>query len=183
MRSDLYALVLAGALAGCAAPQTGRVCTPVASWASPAYRCVTPEGAPAPVVEAPVEPTPPAPAEVQEETIDLKEKVEFETDSAQLKEGSKPVLDGVVKVLKEHPEILKIRIEGHTDSTSTPEHNQTLSEQRAAAVREYFTSQGIAAGRLSSKGLGQTKPIDDNNTESGRAANRRVEIHIVDRKK
>ena len=182
MRSSLLALLLVG----CAAPQTGRVCTPVASWASPAFRCVTPDGAPPPVAPAPVEAPPPEappPAEVKEETIDLKEKVEFETDSAQLKEGSKPVLDGVVKVMKDHPEIAKIRIDGHTDSTSTPEHNQTLSEQRAASVKEYLTSKGIAAGRLSSKGFGQSKPIDDNNTESGRAANRRVEIHIVERKK
>jgi OOP family OmpA-OmpF porin len=110
--------------------------------------------------------------------IELKDKVQFETDSAVLLAPSKNVLDDVVANLKEHPAILKVRIEGHTDSTSTPEHNQTLSEQRAESVKAYLVSKGIDGARLTTKGFGQDKPIGDNTTEDGRFQNRRVEFHI-----
>jgi OmpA family len=63
-----------------------------------------------------------------------------------------------------------------TDSTSTPAHNQTLSEQRAGFVRDYLVGEGVAAERLTLVGLGQTKPVADNATELGRAQNRRVEL-------
>lgn len=69
-----------------------------------------------------------------------------------------------------------LTIEGHTDSTGTPAHNQVLSEQRAKSVREYLTGKGVAAGRLTTAGYGQVKPVADNATELGRAQNRRVEL-------
>jgi OmpA-OmpF porin, OOP family len=96
--------------------------------------------------------------------------------------SSHPVLDEVVEVMKAHPEIEHVRVGGHTDSTSTPEHNLKLSDDRAASVKQYLVEHGIASERLSSKGYGQTRPIADNGTEEGRAQNRRVEIHIMRRK-
>lgn len=189
MRCKWIAVALGVALAAlgaCAAPHGARVCAPVSSWASPAYRCVAPPAAPAPepVVEAEPEPAPPPPEEpvaIGESTIELQEKIEFETNSAELTERSRTLLDQVAQVMKDHPEIRKIRIDGHTDSTATPAYNQRLSTQRAAAVATYLREHGVAAGRLSSQGFGQTKPIADNDTEAGRAANRRVEIRILER--
>jgi outer membrane protein OmpA-like peptidoglycan-associated protein len=175
-------------LVACATPRHGEVCHPVASWGQPAIRCTQPAApppvveAPPPVVEAPP-PPPPAKVEVKDDTIDLKEKVEFATGKAELVGNSTSLLDEVVKVMTDHPEITKIRIEGHTDNTSTKSFNQRLSDERAAAVRAYLISKGIKADRMVSKGFGQDKPIADNTTDEGRAANRRVEIHILERKK
>ena len=67
-------------------------------------------------------------------------------------------------------------MEGHTDNTSTPAHNQQLSERRAQAVVAALTQQGVAASRLQAAGFGQTRPLADNATEPGRAQNRRVEL-------
>lgn len=78
-------------------------------------------------------------------------------------------------MLKTNP-TLKISIEGHTDNIGNSQSNQTLSENRAKAVMNAIISNGIDKLRLSSKGWGQTKPIDDNKTEEGKATNRRVEI-------
>ena len=99
----------------------------------------------------------------------------FDIDSARLRSESLPTLDEVVRVLVAEP-VWKITIEGHTDSTGTAAHNQILSEQRALAVRDYLIAKGIAPGRLSSVGLGQSRPVADNTTELGRAQNRRVEL-------
>jgi outer membrane protein OmpA-like peptidoglycan-associated protein len=99
----------------------------------------------------------------------------FDTDSARLRGESLPTLDEVVRLLGAEA-AWKLTIEGHTDSTGTLAHNQTLSEQRAASVKAYLVSKGVAAERLSSAGFGQTKPVADNATELGRAQNRRVEL-------
>ena len=78
-------------------------------------------------------------------------------------------------MLKSNP-TLKISIEGHTDHVGNIQSNQTLSENRAKAIMNAIGSKGVDKLRLSSKGWGQTKPIDDNQTEDGKAKNRRVEI-------
>ncbi|HKI86135.1 MAG TPA: OmpA family protein [Thermoanaerobaculia bacterium] len=101
--------------------------------------------------------------------------IEFDTDSARLRPESRAVLDDVARALAAHPD-WKLSIEGHTDSTGTPEHNKKLSELRAAAVSAYLAAHGVAAGRLASVGYGDTRPIADNSTALGRARNRRVEI-------
>src|ERR1700756_2095004 len=101
--------------------------------------------------------------------------INFDPDSDHLRDESKPTLDLVANVLKAHAD-WKVTIEGHTDSTSTPEHNQTLSEGRANAVKAYLTGAGIDAARLTPKGLGSTQPVASNDTALGRAANRRVEL-------
>jgi outer membrane protein OmpA-like peptidoglycan-associated protein len=99
----------------------------------------------------------------------------FDTDSDRIRAESFPTLDEVVRVLSGEAS-WSLTIEGHTDSTGTPAHNQVLSEQRAKSVREYLTGKGVAAGRLTTAGFGQTKPVADNATELGRAQNRRVEL-------
>ena len=99
----------------------------------------------------------------------------FDTDSARIRAESFPTLDEVARVLSDEKS-WSLTIEGHTDSTGTPAHNQALSEQRANSVREYLTGTGVTAGRLTTIGLGQTKPVADNATELGRAQNRRVEL-------
>jgi outer membrane protein OmpA-like peptidoglycan-associated protein len=99
----------------------------------------------------------------------------FDIDSARLRPESLPTLDEVVRVMAEEPS-WSLVIEGHTDSTSTAAHNQTLSEQRAKSVQDYLTGKGVAASRLSTVGYGQTRPVAGNETELGRAQNRRVEL-------
>ena len=101
--------------------------------------------------------------------------INFDSDSDHLRDESKPTLDLVVAILKQHAD-WKLTIEGHTDSTSTPEHNQQLSDTRANAVKTYLADAGIDAARLTTKGFGSTQPVASNDTALGRSANRRVEL-------
>jgi outer membrane protein OmpA-like peptidoglycan-associated protein len=103
--------------------------------------------------------------------------INFATGSAKILPNSFKVLDGAVAVLKEFP-TMRIRIEGHTDNVGKPDKNQALSENRANAVRDYFVKKGIDASRLEAKGYGEAKPVQDNKTAAGRAANRRIEFHV-----
>jgi hypothetical protein len=100
----------------------------------------------------------------------------FETGKADLKPESQPVLKEIAAALKQHAD-LKILIEGHTDNVGTPASNLALSDARAAAVKAALVSQHGAAGdRITTKGLGDTKPSAPNTTAAGRAQNRRVEV-------
>jgi OOP family OmpA-OmpF porin len=99
----------------------------------------------------------------------------FDTGSDVIKPESGPTLRSILALLNEDPG-LKFAIEGHTDDQGGPKVNGPLSERRAAAVKAWLVKQGIDAGRLTSKGLGQSKPIDSNETAEGRANNRRVEF-------
>ncbi|MEO5781738.1 MAG: OmpA family protein [Ginsengibacter sp.] len=101
--------------------------------------------------------------------------ITFETGKSTIKPESLPIVDQMVKMLKDAPS-LNVSIEGHTDNTGTTAANQTLSEQRAAALVKALIDKGIDKTRLKSKGWGQTKPIADNKTEEGKTKNRRVEI-------
>jgi OmpA-OmpF porin, OOP family len=101
--------------------------------------------------------------------------INFETGKSEIKPESKPIIDQIYEMLKQNPD-LKISIEGHTDNVGTEKSNQTLSESRAKSVMNALVSKGIIVSRLQYKGWGQTKPIADNNTEEGKAKNRRVEI-------
>jgi outer membrane protein OmpA-like peptidoglycan-associated protein len=101
--------------------------------------------------------------------------INFDSDSDKIKSESNPTLDKIAGILKAKPD-WKMTIEGHTDSQSSAAHNQDLSERRAAAVKTYLQGAGIDAGRLSTVGFGATKPVASNDTELGRAQNRRVEL-------
>lgn len=105
-------------------------------------------------------------------------KVQFVTGSAQLTKAAMAELDKGAEILKVHPKI-NISIEGHTDNTGTAAGNERLSQKRADAVKAYLVNKGIDANRMVTTGYGQTKPIADNKTAAGRAANRRVEFKIA----
>ncbi len=103
----------------------------------------------------------------------------FDTDQATLKNEAKVVIAKLAGILLILPE-LNLRVEGHTDSTGSADHNQQLSERRAATVRDFLAQQGIGGQRMVSVGYGLTRPVADNSTRDGRAKNRRVEIVIAE---
>jgi outer membrane protein OmpA-like peptidoglycan-associated protein len=103
--------------------------------------------------------------------------VQFEHNSATLRADSYKILDQISKILTQYPEY-KIEISGHTDNTGSPEINKKLSEQRARACRDYLISKGLAWSRVASRGYGPAKPIATNETQAGRATNRRVEFKL-----
>jgi outer membrane protein OmpA-like peptidoglycan-associated protein len=196
MRSRLLVLLL---VAACGANQHRR-CTPVPSFSAPAGECVAlaeapkpeppkppppkvkePEPEPPPPEPEPPPPEPPPTVVVTKEKIELDRTVQFESGKAVLIEDSEKLLDDVVKVLKDHPEIALIQIEGHTDAVGKDRANKKLSEKRAAAVKTYLIKAGIAKKRLTAKGFGEDKPIADNGTEEGRFKNRRVDLKILKR--
>ena len=104
--------------------------------------------------------------------------VQFGNNSFELLPISKIELDKLLQVLNENP-TLKLEIKGHTDNIGKAEDNIKLSSNRAKSVVEYLVSKGVNAARLGYKGFGATQPISDNNTEEGRAKNRRTEFVIV----
>jgi outer membrane protein OmpA-like peptidoglycan-associated protein len=99
----------------------------------------------------------------------------FDTGKDTIKPESEPLLAEIVTLMKSNPG-LKISIEGHTDNVGQPKMNQQLSQKRADSVKKWLVKNGVEAGRLLTKGWGDTKPIADNRTEDGRAKNRRVEL-------
>jgi OmpA-OmpF porin, OOP family len=101
--------------------------------------------------------------------------IHFETGKATILPDSETVLSEVAKMLQQNPD-LKVSVEGHTDNVGSAAANQALSEKRAQAVVAWLSSHGVAAARLKAKGWGQTKPVEDNATDAGRAKNRRVEL-------
>jgi outer membrane protein OmpA-like peptidoglycan-associated protein len=101
--------------------------------------------------------------------------INFDIDKAIIKPESMGTLNMIVKVMKDNPD-LKFEVDGHTDNTGDAAHNLTLSQQRADAVKDQLEKMGIDASRLTSKGFGDTKPIDTNDTPEGKANNRRVEF-------
>lgn len=103
--------------------------------------------------------------------------ITFATDSAVFQTGFNNILDSVAVVLKKYDKTL-INVTGHTDSTGSDEHNLNLSQQRAVAVGNYLNLRGVNASRLVVRGMGESMPIASNDTEAGRAQNRRVELSI-----
>jgi outer membrane protein OmpA-like peptidoglycan-associated protein len=113
---------------------------------------------------------------IQQGRIEIKDTVYFDSAKATIQSRSFKLLDQVAKVLKEHPELEKVWIEGHTDNLGKPDANLKLSQRRAEAVRDFLIKRGVAPQRLEAKGFGQERPIAPNTTAKGRAANRRVEF-------
>jgi len=104
----------------------------------------------------------------------------FDVNQATIKPGYQSLFNNAIKVLTLNPG-LTIEIQGHTDSMGSSVYNQKLSERRALAVKQYLVDHKIAASRLTTKGFGESKPIASNDTESGRAHNRRVVYKRTDR--
>jgi outer membrane protein OmpA-like peptidoglycan-associated protein len=109
--------------------------------------------------------------------LNIPSSVTFDTSSYAIKPSFAPVLDQLAQTLQQNPEVVAAVV-GHTDSTGSAAYNQTLSVNRAQSVTGYLAQHGVAPQRLSATGMGPNQPIADNNTEAGRAANRRVEIYL-----
>lgn len=106
--------------------------------------------------------------------------IQFVSGSATLTAKGNAELKKLVGILKSHPEIKKISIEGHTDNTGKPESNMKLSEKRVDAAKAYLAKNGIDVSRVITKGFGDTKPVADNATAEGRQQNRRVEVLVTE---
>jgi outer membrane protein OmpA-like peptidoglycan-associated protein len=141
-----------------------------------------------PEEKGPADPDPqkngcPKDVRVTEGEIVILQQVEFDTGKATIRPVSNPLLDTVAGVLREHPEIMLVEVQGHTDNRGAAEVNTALSQARADAVMAALIKRGIAAHRLVAKGYGPTKPVFSNITTIGRQKNRRVEFHILDKRK
>lgn len=110
--------------------------------------------------------------------LNMPSSVTFGFDSSELTSPARSALNDVSSVLREYPET-RINIAGHTDSTGSADYNQALSERRAGSVGNYLAQNGVDRSRLSMRGYGLTQPVASNDTESGRAQNRRVEITLT----
>lgn len=117
-------------------------------------------------------------AEDEADKIIRLEYVFFETGSAQLDDKSMFELDNVAAQLQKYPEV-NVELSGHTDNTGDPEANLSLSQARAETVRTYLLNKGVNEERLVALGYGQNLPIDSNDTDEGRAANRRTELKVL----
>jgi OmpA-OmpF porin, OOP family len=113
--------------------------------------------------------------------IDIKDSVYFDLAKDTIQAVSFPLLDEVAQILLDHPELTRIRVEGHTDSRGSAAYNLDLSKRRAAAVRTYLTGRGVLAERLESEGFGEGKPLVKGENEAAWAKNRRVDFFIVQR--
>ena len=116
--------------------------------------------------------------EVIKRLNDYGKTILFNSGKSTFKDQTVPVLQSIVGILNEYPNS-KFMIEGHTDSDGSNALNQSLSENRAAAVKNYLIENGIATARLRSTGFGETKPISSNKTAKGKAENRRVEVTLI----
>jgi outer membrane protein OmpA-like peptidoglycan-associated protein len=115
---------------------------------------------------------------VTKEKIELKQKVHFATDSARILPDSFAMLTEIADVLTRRPEIV-VRVEGHTDSRGSVQHNLKLSQSRAESVKQFLVARGVSPERMEARGFGSTQSIADNRTAAGREQNRRVEFIIT----
>ncbi len=117
---------------------------------------------------------------IEDGKVVILKKVFFAFNKDVIKRKSYAILNSVAMVLQENEYITKVRVEGHTDSDGKEAYNLDLSTRRANSVKEYLISKGVEAGRLSSQGFGEGKPLESNASAAGRAANRRVEFSILE---
>jgi len=102
----------------------------------------------------------------------------FEVDSDQIKPGFYSTMDKISGIVNKYGKT-ELKVAGHTDSTGSAQHNQTLSERRAMSVERYLEGDGVVPQRIYAAGYGKNQPVADNTTEAGRRLNRRVDITIV----
>ena len=110
--------------------------------------------------------------------VNLPDGVTFDVDSSTLNPQFRSTLDQIAQSLQAYPDSL-IDVYGHTDSTGSDHYNQALSQRRAQTVADYLAMRGVSGSRVRSQGYGETMPVATNDTDAGRALNRRVEIKIV----
>jgi outer membrane protein OmpA-like peptidoglycan-associated protein len=113
------------------------------------------------------------------DSIAILEQILFKTGSARIDKKSTPIVQTVATLMVENPDILQLRIEGHTDNKGKSSANQTLSQRRAEAVMRALVSLGVDSARLEAVGYGDARPVGSNRTEEGRAKNRRIEFRIL----
>ena len=121
------------------------------------------------------------PEQLPQELADLDgvmEGIRFQMEKAIILARSRPWLDRMVELMQRYPDI-RVEISGHTDDRGGHEYNVGLSLRRANAVRDYMVSHGVDADRIQTRGVGPTEPIANNNTERGRARNRRIELRVL----
>ena len=121
----------------------------------------------------------PAEPEPVQEVITLSDQgnVLFAFDSSELTPAAQQQLQALVPKLSD-PSVSRVRVVGHTDSKGTDAYNQALSERRASSAAEYLINQGVTPQKVTSQGRGESEPVADNETDAGRAQNRRVELHL-----
>lgn len=111
--------------------------------------------------------------------LDIPSDISFDVGRADIKSNMRPVLDRFAQTLNANP-ATEVRIIGHTDSTGSDAVNDPLSVNRAASTRQYLVSRGVAAQRIAIDGRGAHEPVASNQSETGRAQNRRVEIYVAE---
>lgn len=130
----------------------------------------------APVAYEPV--AEPAPVEEALEAVRVELDVKFDFDKATVKPESQGDIKALADFMNQYPQTTTV-VEGHTDSRGSDAYNQNLSERRANAVREVLVNQyGVDGSRVNAAGYGEARPVADNNTDAGRAVNRRVEAEV-----
>jgi OOP family OmpA-OmpF porin len=150
-----------------------------------------PPAEPAPATEAPPAEAPPAETPATTEKANVKVKgaklelpggIFFQPNDATFQPGAgnEAVLAELKKYLDQNPRVTRLRIEGHTNNSRTPEQSLALSGQRAAAVKQWLLTNGINPGRLLAVGFGQTQPIANNSDPAGAAQNERIQLRIAE---
>jgi outer membrane protein OmpA-like peptidoglycan-associated protein len=118
--------------------------------------------------------------EIETERLSLKDAIHFDTAKDSIKPESFKILDQIAELLRQHSELKRVRVEGHTDNVGGGAYNKDLSERRARSVVRYLIERGkVAPGRLEAAGFGFERPVASNATATGRAKNRRVEFTIL----
>lgn len=121
-----------------------------------------------------------AEVEIVDDRIEISQEVYFETGSATVAERSFALLDAIASTMNENPQVRRVEIQGHTDSSGESDANQVLSQERADAVRLYLLDAGVDAERLDAKGYGESQPVESDGADNGEPMNRRVEFVIVE---
>lgn len=127
--------------------------------------------------EPPPPPAPAPPPPVVKQRIVLR-GVNFDFDKSTIRRDAAEILTEAARILNDQPDV-RVSVDGHTDAKGTDEYNQRLSERRAQAVVDQLERFGVSRGRLQPQGFGESRPVATNETDEGRAENRRVELNVI----